>query len=99
VDSNLEGGHRYRGNRRPDIDDFTTYDEDDKCWYVTAVHPDGLTLEQVGALQDVTRERIRQIEAKAVRAFKRNARAMGLDPGELLRRNGISGHDDPEPPW
>jgi hypothetical protein len=83
-------GHRYRGNRRPIIDDYTSYDDDDKCWYVTAVHPDGLTLEQVGSLQDCTRERIRQIEAKAVRLFKKNARAMGFDPEELLRRNGIA---------
>lgn len=85
-----EHGHRYRGNRRPIIDDYTPWELDDKCWYVTEVHPDGLTLEQVGALQDCTRERIRQLIASGVEKIVENAVALGLDPYEILRYNGIS---------
>lgn len=33
-------------------------------------NPDGLTLEQVGALFNLTRERIRQVEAKAILKFR-----------------------------
>jgi hypothetical protein len=47
------------------------YEDDDHCWYVVANHPEGLTLEQVGQLMGVTRERIRQIEAKIIRKVRK----------------------------
>lgn len=49
------------------IDQRTPYADDDRCWYVVEMHPDGLTLDQVGLLMGVTRERVRQIEERAKR--------------------------------
>jgi hypothetical protein len=65
----------------PLVDASTRYERDDRCWYVTAVHPDGLTLEEVGHLLCVTRERIRQIERKALRKL----RALGVRHEDLIR--------------
>lgn len=47
------------------IDDKTPWERDSKCRYVVAIHPKGLTLDQVGQLLGLTRERIRQIEMRA----------------------------------
>ena len=41
---------------------------------VTDAHPDGLTLEEVGAALGMTRERARQIEAKALERLERRLR-------------------------
>jgi len=57
------------------LDPDLPYEEDDRCWYVTVVHPDGLTLEQVGSLLGITRERVRQIEAKSLLRLAENAEA------------------------
>ena len=49
-----------------------------------AAHPDGGTLEQVASLWGVTRERVRQLEARAVAKLQRELRwrrISGLDDG------------------
>ncbi len=60
----------YRGNRPPKaayIDDRTPYEADFKARVFVSMYPNGATLEVVAAMFDVTRERIRQIEAAAVK--------------------------------
>ena len=59
---------------------------DDWVWYVTHVHPDGLTLDQVGEFYGLTRERIRQLEEGALRKLRKAAELKGktLDMRELL---------------
>jgi hypothetical protein len=59
---------RYRGE--PLIDSTTPWEQDYKCQYIVACHPGGLTLEQISSLLCVTRERVRQIEASALRKLK-----------------------------
>jgi RNA polymerase primary sigma factor len=49
------------------------------------------TLEEVGKQFDVTRERIRQIEAKALRKLRHPSRSQKLDS---FRGEGVSGEDD-----
>jgi hypothetical protein len=46
--------------------DTLPWEKDDWCWYAVACHPDGLTLEQVGALMGCMPERIRRIELDAL---------------------------------
>lgn len=62
-----------------DLDPFTPWTEDKGCRYIVACHPDGLTLDQVGQLFGVTGERIRQIEEKALRKLRGEAKRLDLD--------------------
>jgi len=52
----------------------TPWEEDDRCWYVVAHHPGGLTLRQIGDIVGLTRERVRQIEAMALHKLRRHPR-------------------------
>ena len=59
--------------------------------------PNGATLELVGEMFGVTRERIRQIEAKALKKLKMACAHEGLSLADFLRLHGVSGHaDDPD---
>lgn len=42
------------------------WEEDHHAWYVVACHPDGLTLEEVGAVMGLSDERVRQIQDDAI---------------------------------
>lgn len=70
------------------IDSTTPYTEDLACQRFVAKHPDGATLDEVGEMLGVTRERVRQIEAKALAHFRRRALIAGLpiEALELLER-------------
>jgi len=46
------------------------WEDDPRAQYVVAHHPDGITLDEVGLLLGVTRERVRQIEESALRKLK-----------------------------
>ncbi len=43
-----------------------------------------LTLQEIADMMDLTKERIRQIEAKALNKFKRRLGALGYDQTNLL---------------
>lgn len=81
---------------RPDavIDDDTRYEHDAAAQLVVARHPDGATLELVGALMGVTRQRAEQLEAQALRHFAARCRLIGITPEDvreyLARKSGGS---------
>ena len=61
-----------RPPRDPLVQDLDLpWEESDQSWYIVACHPDGLTLECVSQVFGLTRERIRQIEAKAFQKLLR----------------------------
>lgn len=66
------------------IDSSTPYEDDARAQYVVACHPDGLTFDEVGQLFGVTRERIRQIEHKALTTFRRRALLAGIREEDFL---------------
>jgi hypothetical protein len=88
VDSHRTGQARNRSREYREsigwetlIDRDTSFDDDDKCWYVIACHPDGLSLDEIGQLINCTRERVRQIELTALRKL----RALGITDKDLVR--------------
>lgn len=56
------------------IDNTTPYEDDLDCQALVAANPDGMTLEQVGEVLGLTRERVRQIEHAAIAKIKRTRR-------------------------
>lgn len=72
-------GKRKRGARpsaEPILPDLhVPWEESDWSWYVVAHHPNGLTLDEIGQLMGITRERVRQIEQKAFGKLLRNKEA------------------------
>ncbi len=71
------------------IDPDERWSEDDRAWYVVTVNPDGLTLDQVGALLDVSREYARQLEVRAIQKLRVALARDGLsadDVGDWLSR-------------
>lgn len=68
---------RRRAKNRPSgaslVEDLDLpWEVSDQSWYIVARHPAGLTLEQVGEVFGLTRERIRQIEEKALKKLLRS---------------------------
>jgi transcriptional regulator with XRE-family HTH domain len=78
------------------IDATTRYEDDRVCRYVVAHHAP-CTLEMVGTLLGVTRERVRQLEMKALAKLAKNANADLRDAIEWLRtraeRGGAEMHE------
>ena len=54
---------------------------------------DGATLEEIADLYGCTRERVRQIEANALRKLRHRLRMAGLSPKDLLPDNSITDKD------
>lgn len=70
------------------IDAATRYEDDPHAQAFVASHPDGATLEEVSVHFGLTRERVRQIEERALRSLVLRLQLMGIsadDVGELLR--------------
>lgn len=59
------------GKRRALIDSVTRFEEDPRSRYVVAHHPDGLSLDEIGMLFGITRERVRQIEVIALTKLRK----------------------------
>ena len=51
------------------------WEDDAVAQYVVEMHPDGLTLEEIGELMGLTSERVRQIEESALRKLNRQREA------------------------
>lgn len=77
---------RYHKNRDPIVDDTSGYEDDLACrWFVSWYAPDGGTLEDVAIMFDLTRERIRQIEDKALEKLKTVCIQEGIDLRTIMR--------------
>lgn len=68
-------GHDRRRCLLPDSQTFDPWldlewEEHVECQKIVAEHPDGMTLEEVGEVLGVTRERVRQIESAALRKLR-----------------------------
>lgn len=50
---------------------------------VVAAHPDGMTLEEIGDILGLTRERVRQIEASALRKLRKGRKIPVYNGGVL----------------
>ncbi len=63
-----------------------TWENDDHAWYVVMHQPDGLTLEQIGAVMGLGFERVRQIEQEALDKLRQLAeiRQEMLDRGVIV---------------
>lgn len=77
---------RYQRNRRPLVSDHTAWEQDQYARAFVVEHPSGGTLEQVAAVMDLTRERVRQIEAVALRKLHNHCRSRGLRLRDVLGR-------------
>jgi hypothetical protein len=69
-------GHSWR--------DGVPYEHDLRCQRFVAEHPHGATLEEVGVELGVSRERIRQIEAVALRRLRKAAQRLAPELEEVI---------------
>jgi hypothetical protein len=71
------------------VNPFSRYEDDPAAQLFVAAFPSGATLEDIGEAFGVTRERVRQIEEKALRRFKHRLGIAGItfeDFSEMLAR-------------
>lgn len=70
------------------VDDHTPYEDDIVCRLFVEMHPNGATLNAVGAMFNLSRERVRQIEERALCKLLAVVHAEGLelpsDAGDVL---------------
>ena len=55
----------------PYVDRDTPFEEDEACQQLIREHPNGMRLEQIGEALRCSRERVRQLEAQAIRKLRR----------------------------
>lgn len=90
VDRAISGARR----RKPQVDDMliddvTSYEDDVRCRLIVRHFVGGMTLDQVGMVMAVCRERIRQIEEEALEKLRLGLRiidAVGEMRAELILR-------------
>ncbi len=76
----------HRGMRAPlavGLDAVTRYDDDEQAQAFVAAHPDGATLEEIGELWGITRERVRQIERDALRQLCARLKLVGVSERDV----------------
>ena len=78
-----------RAKRDALVDEDTPYEEDLAARWFVVNFPDGGTLEEVGAMLSVTRERIRQIEKRAIYKLRAVCAEEGMDFRVLLTGWGL----------
>jgi len=75
------------------VDGVTPYEHDVNAQLFVQHFERGASGEMVADALGVTRERVRQIEATALRNFVRNARRLRIDLGALAARLGVTDDD------
>lgn len=81
--------YKPRRGGKPLIDNETRYEDDFVCRVFVHMYPKGQTLAMVGEMLSLSRERVRQIEERALRKLRANVAALGLEAPE----------DGPESPY
>lgn len=76
------------------IDERTRYEDDERCRRVVEAHPDGMTLEEVSTHFGVTRERIRQIEERALRSLVMRCELAGISREDVISALGSKRSND-----
>lgn len=61
------------------VDETTRYEDDVTCQVFVAMYPKGATLDMIGGVLSLSRERVRQIEAVALGKLLARCRAEGVD--------------------
>lgn len=79
--------HRW-ARRRTRVDRVTAFVKDQAARRFVDEHPDGATLEEVAAALGVSRERVRQIESRALRKLRAE-----FPPELLAELLGVARHD------
>jgi len=69
--------------RASEVHPTLPWDRDPTCRAWVAERPDGATLEQVGQALGVTRERVRQIETRALARLATALTKLGVDPADV----------------
>ena len=82
--------HHYWRNSRGLIQNDLPYREDYTARVFVKLNPNGATLEVVGAMFALTRERIRQIESRALKKLRDACEREGLTVLDFLRMNGVN---------
>ncbi len=68
------GGHRPPDARIPQIDPRSPWADDEVAQKLVRDNPHGMTLDEVGIAFGITRERVRQIEQRAIQKLRAAAR-------------------------
>ncbi len=65
------------------LDAVTRYEDDEQAQAFVAAHPDGATLEEIGELWGITRERVRQIERAALHQLRARLKLAGVSERDI----------------
>lgn len=76
------------------LDEHTRYEDDERCRRVVEAHPDGMTLAEVSMHFGVCRERIRQIEERALRSLVMRCELAGISREDVASVLGSKRSDD-----
>ena len=77
------GRHGFANCQHPAVDEVRSYEDDVPCRLLVARFGP-MTLEEIGQALGITRERVRQIEAKAIERLKKRVLLMGWTREEVI---------------